>query len=250
MKSWLLFQRSVLLVFDNFLPALRITILPFAIAAAGFVLLFQQFFDAASAPGEVTIPTSFFPLFILVFLLCIAVWLWIVVAWHRYILLEESSGSWIPKWNGAEMLSYFGRAFLLSLAMIPISFVILGVLSAVLGGTGNVAALFIVGALASAIVGIFFFRICAILPAAALGKNLTFGEAWAATKGEAGTAVGLGILFYGGSYLLNLPLTMGGPQSGLIALVYSVVVSWVTTMVGVSILSTVYGHYIEGRALE
>jgi hypothetical protein len=52
-----------------------------------------------------------------------------------------------------------------------------------------------------------------------------------------------------GAMLLGLPNMFLFAPGSVPGLIWQVVTQWVTVMVGASILTTLYGHYVEGRPL-
>ena len=53
-----------------------------------------------------------------------------------------------------------------------------------------------------------------------------------------------------GSLALQIPTMLSGDPNSLLSLVYSIVVGWFATMIGISLLTTVYGHCVEGRGVD
>ena len=93
------------------------------------------------------------------------------------------------------------------------------------------------------------FRITADLPAAAIGVDKPFLSGWAATVGQSADLIVLAlvvIVILGGLGLI------GGYVFGSSSVLYAIwafVFGWFQMMVAVSILTTLYGHYIEKRPL-
>lgn len=175
--------------------------------------------------------------------------LWLVVAWHRYILLDDLSGALLPALRFDRMLAYFGKSLIVLLLVLPI-FIALGVLVFALHAALPPLVLSLVPL--AALVGtlIVFARLGPLLPSAAVGQSMTVREAWAATSKGSGTIVGLAILVVIMGILLGIPasiLSMQGQWQ--LALAWSFVADWVALMVGITTLTTVYGHYVEGRTV-
>lgn len=120
--------------------------------------------------------------------------LWITVAWHRYILTGEISAGWFPKLHMGRMWFYFWRGMLIMLAVIVPLILTFGILAAIFGGIfdrSSELAPMAVFILMLFMIPMFFamFRLSPILPAAALGKDLSLKQAWKATKGSTGAIV-------------------------------------------------------------
>ncbi|MEM8851135.1 MAG: hypothetical protein AAGE03_14010 [Pseudomonadota bacterium] len=261
MLAWDIFKKAVLLIVDNISGALRISAVPYALLA----VVNLYFLDSVTA--SVILSTDTMPALnagaaqAMFFnaLVQIVVFLWIAVAWHRYVLLQEGGDGWIPAFQGGYMLGYLGRGILLGL-------IIAAVLVAIVVALGFIAPFFAV-AVASIVSIILFYRLGLILPAGAVGKPITIGEAWTATEGQSATVVALALISFFASLLLQLPTILDGISSGAVdpagdasqmlsaatspvSLVYNLVVNWIVLLVGVSMLSTLYGHFVEGRPLD
>ena len=89
-----------------------------------------------------------------------------------------------------------------------------------------------------------------LLPAAAIGESLGVKAAWAATAQISGavlvavlilaiSAIGIGLVIVFGLFPISISLGMA-----MIA-----VLQWAYSMVGISILTTVYGISVQGRSL-
>ena len=79
---------------------------------------------------------------------------------------------------------------------------------------------------------------------------LSVREAWRATKRDDGAVITLAFLVIGGSLLIELPAMIDGGSATTVSLIYGVVVNWFATMIGISILTSLYGHFIEGRPID
>jgi hypothetical protein len=96
---------------------------------------------------------------------------------------------------------------------------------------------------------ILMYRLVVIMPAAAIGKPIGLKDALEATRGaNLDIAVLLVTLF-----LANFAVQIVGglivflvPVVGIVALV---VCGFIFALTGVSVLTTFYGHYIEGRPI-
>ncbi len=113
-------------------------------------------------------------------------------------------------------------------------------------GTGVIATIIAV------VIGTLFswlsIRLGLVLPAVAVGKQMTFRESWTATA-----ALSFAIL----TAILIL-VVLNVVVSGVLGLLFrgsvvfgilDLVVGWVSVMVGLSILTTIYGHAVEGRPI-
>lgn len=252
MLGWKLFVRAVTLLIENLGDALRVSAVPYgAVIVASLLLLDGAPADLPAEMGEEGLPPFATPEMLgptlLLGLLNLVVTLWIAVAWHRYVLLEEVPAGWLPPLRGQEMLGYLWRSILIGLLVVA---AILGIaipLSALALAIPVLAALApLVGVFLGAVV---FYRLGVSLPARAIGRHMTFGEAMEATRGETGTVLALALLTVGFTLLLQVPTLLEG-SVGVVTLIYQGVVGWIGLLVGVSTLTALYGHLVEGRPVE
>lgn len=252
MKSWTIFAHSLSMVLRNLQQAVQIGLVPSLIAFGVLAGLFSSlglsyslFEDQKGMQELVTTNPNGFVLVVLLSLLVIwTTMIWIVVSWHRFVLLEEYPSGWIPPFRLDRILSYIGHGLLLGLVMFAVMFVF-GVVAAMLGAFSQVLmpVVMVAGVIAMMVI---MYRLVAVLPAAAIGKPLKLSEAWAATADANGTIAGLVVIMV----LFQVAVQL---VSGLVALVPVVGIivvfaaSMLLSLVGVSVLTTFYGHYIEDR---
>lgn len=250
MKSWSIFAHSFGMVFRNLKQALQIGLVPVVIAFVGVFAALSYIGVSVSVLQDeqalgLLIANSWM-VFFATWVFVMIMMLWIVTSWHRFVLLEEYPQGWVPPFRFDRILSYIGHALMLGIlmmiAMIPAAIVMFGLsaMSPVLAGVFGIILVL------SAVVGLY--RLLPVLPAAAIGKSLKIKEAWEATTGETWTIVGLIIIGFLFQLLLNImaALFVLVPIIGPIVL-YAVLL--VMSLVNVSILTTLYGHYIEGRPI-
>ena len=259
MQGIQIFTHSVRQVFGNFGAALRIsgllTLVQFAmIFVLGVPVIFSP--DGGQAMMLAgTYPTGRVMVYLV---LSLIIGLWIAVAWHRYVLREEDSGGVIPKWQGGRVWAYFTKSLLSGLALAVAGLVIglvVGFVMATLfhnaGATrADAAGIGLITLVLIAVPIIYvFFRLCPALPAAALGEPLGLGDAWRLMAGKGGTILVLALV----TVVVGAALGMGPAYlfglNGLPMLIWDGLVQWFNTMVGISIMTTLYGHYMEGRPL-
>ena len=118
MKGWEIFIHSVRLVFSNLNAALQISLVPYAISGLAFLFLGASAISLMEAgdPAQLMQVSGGVWLGLLVYgVVAILMSLWIAVAWHRYVLLEEYPTGWIPGFHGDRIGSYFMKGLLLGL---------------------------------------------------------------------------------------------------------------------------------------
>lgn len=244
-----LFLHSLHQVTGNFAVAIRISALLY-LAQVAVVSLTDLSLLTDEAAMRAAIEAGSFPWgrLSLVVLVAVGVNLWIAVAWHRYVLRVEVPESVIPPFRADRMLAYFGKMIALGLLLAIPMMILMGATGPVVAGGGALGSL--VAVLVVAVpVSVLFFRISAILPAAALGAPLTLAQAWARTAGATGALAALSLLFLAASLVIDLPAAALA-RGSVPELVWLGLTGWVKAMVGISILTTIYGYYIEGRALR
>ncbi len=245
------------MIFGNIGQALRVSIGPYLILIVAILVMFAAFglpITNAANPAEMMIsPTAGLIPFIMLPLV-LFVTSWVAVSWHRFILLEEYSGI-LPDVSGRPIWPYAGKAILLGLILMLVAiplFFVLGLimapfLSAPSAGLPLVGT--IVFGLASVLLSFLSLRLGVSLVGTALGKPLRFSDAWAATGKISGVILNVSLLLVVINILPNAiiaPLTLALP---IIGTVLQLALTWLTMMLSVSLLTTLYGHVIENRPL-
>jgi hypothetical protein len=168
------------------------------------------------------------------------------------VLLEEYPGL-LPTLSDRPILRYVLATLilivvLLVVASIPLTIVVGLVL---LGDpqSPSIGAILIVELVTGAVLYWLSMRLALILPATAVGRPMTLGESWRYTARASGAIfvaiVILSALSIGAGFVLDLLL-----PGGLVRTVFDVVVTWISLMVGVSVMTTLYGHLVERRAID
>lgn len=215
-------------------------------------------------------------------LLTFLAYFWIAVSWHRYILLEEPVGRFFSVRRLRPVVGYGLRSLLLTLILSVLILIPAGSLALALdgsfGSTGNlnaylaqgtpgaIALSFIITTLSIYIT----FRLGLFLPAYAIG-NRPFGlrRSWAVTRGQNGQilllAIFMTVLWHFGDGMAAVfemitnsvttstglevtapvPAMVAGILIPVVALAYLMLMS----ILGFSILTTLYGHLVEKRPL-
>jgi hypothetical protein len=88
-------------------------------------------------------------------------------------------------------------------------------------------------------------RLGLVMPSAAIDQPMGLRQSWAATAPVSRDLVGLSVIGLAGLAVTAL-LAMPGPLGAILG----AVASWITLMVGASVLTTVYGVAVEGRELR
>ncbi len=255
MTSWKIFRHAWRQLFGNFGAAIKVSLVPFLsgmliflafIFGAGFLNATQ--YDTAftlTSPGAVLMIIIGF-VFLLLFAISIA------VNWHRYILLAEQP-RWWPRLHRGPILIYLGRAILIGLVWIlPIGiFVVIS--RAISTNTAFGLGILGLGIFAIAVILILplWLRLSASLPGAAIAGE-TIGKTWNATRGAYGTLMMLTLFLSFIGRLCAVPDLVvpqpHGPQT-IFMFLWDIATGWFLAMLELSVLTTLYGYYVEKRDL-
>lgn len=253
MKGWQIFLHSVRQVFGNLDAALRVSGLLYLIQVAAQVVFIGTIMSMPDADRRAMMAAGEFPYFgfLIFFLVALVTGLWIAVGWHRYVLTEEQPAL-LPPFHADRMLGYLGKGILVGLILI-IPIVIMGLLMAFLGSgmmmRGQMFGLMILTLILYIPVGIIAMRLSTMLPGVSLRAGVPVMSGWAATTGETMTFL---VLVIASGVLLSIPQIIGTWLFGFAGIgrfVWDTLVNWPILMIGISILTTLYGHYIEKRPL-
>lgn len=238
--GWRLVLKAVQLVVNNLVMAVVFS-LPYVLGSVAL---------ARATVTVVDVDTGAFAVgpFLLLLVAFVLLFLWTAVSWHRYILLEEVPGHSAPLVSWGPMFGYLGKIIVFALLSIPAMMVLSGFflsqLSSVMTTTlGSTIVLTLVGMVFMYV----FFRLSPVLPAAALEIPMRIGQAWGLTSAHGGAIYGV-VLFTGAMSLLSQGFA--ALPHGPITWVLTIVVQWLNLMIGLSLLTTLYGHIVEERPLD
>ena len=245
MLGWVLFKDAIATILARLDVALRISALPYGLAAATTVWLGLAYPDIAVTPGfdpEAPPPGGFVLLVMLDLCANMLALLWISVGWHRHVLLGEAPAGWSPPFRGGRIAGYLGRSLMIGLIAVLVASAVMVGLSVFLiplVGQGVAGAILAAGFLAGVV---FFYRLGIVLPAFAVDAPLNLNDALIATKGQATTVAVLAFLSFGLVYGLQIPLWIEGYQ-GIVTVLYEVVVGWVVLIAGAGVLTSLYARF-------
>ena len=208
-----------------------------------------------NAPQEPSAPQSL-ALFALIILSLVA-FASIAVNWHRYILLDEvPQGSELFRLD-SKTWRYFGNLILITLILVMIFAVIMTPIVLVAEyATALAFPAFVVGVIALIFAAIMAFRLSVKLPAVAVGRT-DFGlrHAFAATQGN-GVPLFLIILFefavvLGAAIVMYVLIFVLSAINAMLAVVVSavlqIVINWIFTIFSITVLTSLYGFFVENR---
>ncbi|MDB6452744.1 hypothetical protein [Falsirhodobacter sp. 20TX0035] len=261
MKSYRILRHSIQQVTGNPRAALMLS-LPLVILLAAS----QMMLPTTAATEEQGLAPGAAAVLLLVMILGAAASLLLAVNWHRHVLLAEHA---TLRPRGGRMGVYLLRGvqiwFLIMVAALVV-FLAVTALNAVLGmslalftdpegPSLTVMLIAALGAVMGVVVGFWIYammmRLSVMLPAAAIGKGFGPRQALARTRGTSGTMVMLLILMGVLLVVLSLPVILAHvAELFVFANVLGFAMNWFLTLLGISVLTTLYGHYVEGRALN
>jgi hypothetical protein len=254
-------QHAFGMIFRNLSESLKIMLGPSLIAVAIFYLLVgtsnvsvAQFFAAMQMQGGMDPSVaSAAPVILMGLILYFVIFCWIAVAWHRFVLLEEYPGV-LPALPLATVAYYawrsFGLAVLLTVGSIPVLMILgLALGPMMMGGAASGVVELIFGLIVTTVFTYFWFRIAIVLPATSVGEPLSLREGWGATARMSGAILNTAFIMSLINLVLTLVVSIVGSVSGLLGQAVYLGGTLLILLAGVSVLTTLYGHLIEGRDL-
>lgn len=257
MKGLEIFLHSVRQVLGNLPGAVKVSAVPYAVQALAAMLLLGPGMASGQMDMSAMMSGQGGPSIVLVLLnllISIVASVWIAVAWHRFILSNEAPTGFLPAFHSDRMLAYFLRALGIGIICILLG-IVLGIVAGFvafpfmsMSGPG-IIGLLIIMLVTYFPLALISYRLATSLPSVALDRGGSFMEGWEATKGENGAIIVLAlitVLIMFASAVIGI-YAFGGSRT--LFIVWTLAFNWVAMMVGVSVLTTLYGHYIEKREL-
>ncbi|QFU10183.1 hypothetical protein PARPLA_00252 [Rhodobacteraceae bacterium THAF1] len=247
MKGYHLFRHALAMVLRDLPTTTRLTAVPYAIGAIWSVWF------AVTAPtvnGVLMIrePSGLLGVGALCLLSIVSI-LWLAVVWHRYVLLGEAPKRFLPEASVSRMKGYLIKGILTVLVTLPVAG-IFGVLSYLLSYGGPLIGAVMGCGYIFALVAVIG-RVSAILPAVAVDRPISLRESWAQTK-QATPAIVVAFLMAGVTMavasMMVLAVFLTAGKLAYLA-IPNFLIQWFSTVLGLSLITTIYGHYIEGREL-
>ena len=172
------------------------------------------------------------------------------VLWHRHVLLDRDGTGAEVRPDARLFWAYVWRALVLGfvqlLAAVPIGLAML-LLSGLTGSSP--AAMLLIGLAAGVAFLWVALRLSLVLPAAAMGHVMAVRDSWRATEPLAGTLWALAVLLAVVNTLLGVISGILPPVDPGLRLMLDSALYLIEGLVFVSMLTTLYGHLIEGREL-
>lgn len=256
MKGWRIFDHAVRMLLRNFGAALRVSALPYAVQVGAGLALVGLVMFGPRAEMTASMEAGQFPWlgFVATLLVSCVANAWAAVGWHRFVLAGEQPRV-VPAFHGERTFAYLGIGLFIGLVASLAAVMMFGtiMLFAYLvpgpGGWGAVIAMMVLSFLTVALVVIICLRLGATLPGVALREGVPFGTGWDATRGETWNILALAVI----CGVLNVVADRIGSKvfagSVVLSATWTMILQWVTVMIGLSVLTTLYGHYVEKRPL-
>ncbi len=248
MKGVQIFSHSLRQVMDNLGPALKVSGVLYLVQVAITMLLGY----AMASAGMGMMGGGMGLGVVLVLVVSLITGIWIAVAWHRYVLLGEEPAGYVPPFMGERMGAYFIKSLLIGLVLMVLG-MILGMVVGLLFGRlmmgGPFLAMLLMAAMVQVPLIFLGLRMAAALPGTALDQNPPLMAGWQATEGEWRPLLQLAVIMALALWAVNLISWFVFGGYGLMANIWQLIAGWPVMMVGLSILTTLYGHYIEKRPL-
>ncbi|MFY0682002.1 MAG: hypothetical protein JXR13_15635 [Thalassovita sp.] len=255
---------AVLMVVTNPKAVLHIFVIPTGIFAAlvygAFRLLVSDF------SGQIPLGP-----FVITLILFFVVFLLMIVKWHQFILLDTSPRGLFLKGNLSLSAAYFFRGLLISLMMLIPALVIVYLIMpivtpllqsmlidasnnpAVSGfGAGVLVTIWLSSLIVTTPLMVLFYCVSPILPATAIEKPLDLRDAVGAMSGSMGAIIVCALVtgMVNGAvdmlpYLLSLVV-----GNSVIAFVVPLLLQALLLVVNISILTTIYGYFVQKRELR
>jgi hydrogenase-4 membrane subunit HyfE len=135
---------------------------------------------------------------------------------------------------------------------VPLGFVVGLLATPFLGdpsSSGLIVIGFVVGLAIGTILSWFWLRWGLILPATAVGRPMTMGDSWNATKQHSGAIFTAVLILIALNLVVSLVVgfVLG---DNIVTAILGLVINWISLMIGISILTTLYGLVVEGRVLD
>ena len=236
-------MQAVRMTFENWQEALRITALSVLI---GFLL-----FVFAPDPQAGPIGAGEWLAYIAMTVLSLAFGVVMAIGWHRFVLLGERGSGIVPLVRRSRFFAYVLKSILIAAVILVPGLLIVAVAVALALASGTSALVVLVGFVATIVGLIVSYRLAAVLPAAALDSNISIRQAWEATDGSTGPIVVMALLsalaVFGLDLVTLVLITLPGGE--ILALVWAAIANWIKAVVGVTIITIIYGHYVEERPL-
>lgn len=259
MLGWRIFLHSVQMVLRNWRQALRLGLVPailggLAILALAWVtesaFVFEHLFGSRlDGVGEREMTDQALLFLMLTLLPQVVAIFWIAIAWHRFILLEEAHEGWLPPFRTRQILAYIEGSLVLGLVCISAAILVHSASVFIALLLVNIDVEFLLSMAAFLFLIPLLLRTFLVLPASAIGQKLNLLDALSQTRGHYWTMLVVAALGFAVQYTLLAALSvLGGiPTVGPVTALFLMLL--LQSLFGASVLTTLYGVFVEKRPL-
>lgn len=177
----------------------------------------------------------------------------LAVLWHRHVLLDGADQT-ITGLSPGLFFGYVWRAIVVGcmqlVAAIPVTLVIGGFATALASGQTSGLASYLIGLIGTVVLIWIALRISVVLPAAALGHRMAIGDSWSVTAPLSNGLWGAAVLLTGINALFFVISDTLLPGASPLAILIRSAIFLAEGLLFISLLTTLYGHLIEKRALS
>lgn len=252
--GWRFFIHSIRQLLLNIGPALRISLLPYLIFLAVYLSIGQPAMVsiALMQDDQALLEENFGSIFLSILTLGLVAaicFIWVAVAWHRYVLLEEEPGPFFARMQRGPMMAYLAASVRLFLVVFLFA-ILISVVVSILGGILFVFPMLgiLIFTFGSVVLSAFILGLSMILPAAALQDPIPLAQARQTAWANLGPILVLSLLI---TLLNSIPQILTGTPLGPVvnSVSYQLPSQWLITMLSISVATTLYGYFIQGREL-
>lgn len=241
MEGWNIFKHAVMMLWNYRISALKIAAIPWVLLQV-LTYLLERYLPETIVHYELISMAAFVSLFSLLPV-------WIAVSWHRFILLGDTQPARVRSIQQFTIVTKY--TFVLFLIAAP-SLLILFAVFFYLNNSANFSdpSVSVFGAILF-ILGLFYYAILyrfgVSLVALAIGRPIGLSSTWRASRGKAFALAQLIILIIGCQVVFLAPYFLY-PESTTVEVI-GIFTDLALLLIGVSVLTTMYGTWVEGREL-
>lgn len=247
-------KRSFQLILADPVQTLKVVLPGMILTALGLAFLVLGL-GGLGEGGSTDLETLNAPLLVMALLAGVTGWIVFAVFWHRYALLRETNRAGVMRPSIAVFRQYLKAGLVVGLmifALIVVGSFAFGMVASIMLANADAFATIVITVLVLVLIVLlswFSLRISLVLPAACVGHEMSVSDSLAATKPAQYNIFWVAMILVILSRILKwlcTELVILAPGSDFFVALAMVVIKG---LVYVSVLSTLYGHYIEGRSL-
>ena len=242
MQAFRILLHALRQVFGNMRQALALSAVPLAVGlalGAGLVTVVRLGIAPPGWGGLVTLSLAYGLILV-----------WLAVRWHRFVLLDDRADVFASPPRGP-FWGYIATILQSILILVPFTLAAIAVLFVVSQSRSMVLVL-VVGAVINLLIVGLSLILGTALAGAAIGAPRPIPTAWKRLKPAGGTLLVLSLAVWIGNGAAEA-IAASAAASGVPTLVKVIVTFchvWLSLLISLSILTTLWGHYVENRPLR